>query len=747
MEELNLSADGAESLFQLSGDLFAVTDSKGKFSWISPGWKETLGWDLDLLQTKPWMAWIYPEDRGRVSRRWDDFSHSPEGISFLTRMSHYSGGYRHLEWRVFSPTSSSTLYWSGREVTVQVELDRKLTEKTKFLHMAEDMAALGHWQYVVRNRQWIWSEQILKIHGQNTGQDSVGGIEVFHPDDRRMLEMQMEEACREKKDFEFDLPILKASGEVRIIVFRGKCEMTQEGEVQTLLGVFQDITQIKHAEEALRRENRERIAKTTRLRELHRLTLISFNSFAELYQTYLTAGCETLGMGTGIISRILEGNYKVLSVQTSLLGIKEGAQMDLADTYCRDVVENKSAISVHHAGANERLKRHPVYQNLKLESYLGAPIWVEGKVFGTLSFSDLRALPQPFAESDVEFVSLMARTLGAALEKDLRERERLKTRKELQESQDRFFGAFENAPIGMALVGLDGKWLQVNRALCEIVGYSEEELLRSTFQEITHPDDLDSDLSQVKKLLRGEVKSYKMEKRYFHKSGSVVWIMLSVSLVHSAEGLPLHFVSQIQDITENKAAREKILQQSKELEKANTELKKLSRTDALTGLFNRRALTEKLENVFLESKRYGYPLSIMIMDVDRFKEFNDEFGHPAGDQILIQVGEILNDKARQTDFVSRYGGEEFVVVLPHTDREGALTLAERCRQGVENFAWKDRPITASFGIVTFPRKTSLDPGRDDIGILFKEADRSLYHSKREGRNRVTHVDDLPPYLY
>ncbi len=122
----------------------------------------------------------------------------------------------------------------------------------------------------------------------------------------------------------------------------------------------------------------------------------------------------------------------------------------------------------------------------------------------------------------------------------------------VRESEERFRNAFEFAGIGMAIVGLDGSWLRVNRALCEIVGYTEETLLKQTFQAITHPDDLTSDLQHVRELLAGERGFYRMEKRYFHRDGHIVWINLTASLVRKADGKPLHFVAQIEDITERK---------------------------------------------------------------------------------------------------------------------------------------------------------------------------------------------------
>lgn len=143
----------------------------------------------------------------------------------------------------------------------------------------------------------------------------------------------------------------------------------------------------------------------------------------------------------------------------------------------------------------------------------------------------------------------------------------------LSESEQRFRESFENAEIGMALVSPEGNWMRVNKKLCEITGYNKEELLQINFQDITHPDDLNTDLKNVQKLLTGDINGYQMEKRYYHKNGHLIWVLLHVSIVKSESGTPLHFVSQIEDITEKKLADEK-------LKKVNNELTSLF--DAIT---------------------------------------------------------------------------------------------------------------------------------------------------------------------
>lgn len=147
------------------------------------------------------------------------------------------------------------------------------------------------------------------------------------------------------------------------------------------------------------------------------------------------------------------------------------------------------------------------------------------------------------------YLQILPTLVAKAISESLLRRQKAQTEAELAESEMRFRLAMEYAPIGIALVSLTGQWIRVNRALCEIVGYPEQELLAKTFQDITHPDDLETDLAYVRQLLAGEIKTYQLEKRYFHKQGFAVWILLSAALVRNAKGEPQYFIAQIEDIT------------------------------------------------------------------------------------------------------------------------------------------------------------------------------------------------------
>ncbi len=210
-------------------------------------------------------------------------------------------------------------------------------------------------------------------------------------------------------------------------------------------------------------------------------------------------------------------------------------------------------------------------------------------------------------------------------------------------------------------------------------------------------------------------------------------------LVHENQQLIASLSSKNQALLEmNRELEAKIHERTHELAEANTRLAQLAVTDGLTGLYNHRHLHERLSLEVERSQRSGLPLSLLMLDVDHFKQFNDSYGHPAGDEVLRQVARVLNDARRANDVVARYGGEEFAVILVDTAKFTAAKVAERVRERIAahdftdaaTTAGKGTNITVSLGVATFP-----DDGSDAEGLV-RAADTALYAAKRAGRNRV-----------
>ncbi len=287
--------------------------------------------------------------------------------------------------------------------------------------------------------------------------------------------------------------------------------------------------------------------------------------------------------------------------------------------------------------------------------------------------------------------------------------------KALLETEAHFRNAFDYAAIGMALVSPQGTWLRVNRSLCELVGYSEEELLRSNFQTITHADDVGNDLANLYRLIQGETPTCQVEKRYVHKLGQVVWAMNSVSLVHDAEDDPAHFIFQIQDISERK--------------RAESALHSLSLVDELTGLYNRRGFLAVTEQYLESFQRTDNSLVVLYADLDGLKGINDSLGHLEGDRALVRTAELLKEAFRSSDIIARLGGDEFVLLASVGADESAESLTDRLQQKIDlTNAQRNRlyDLSISIGVAHY------DPDEDcTIEELMGRADRVMYEEKRK----------------
>lgn len=278
-----------------------------------------------------------------------------------------------------------------------------------------------------------------------------------------------------------------------------------------------------------------------------------------------------------------------------------------------------------------------------------------------------------------------------------------------------------HAPIGMALVGLDGSWLVVNPALTRITGYSEPELLSSTFQTITHPDDLDADLELLRQLVEGQITDYTLEKRYRRQDGAFIWVSLSVSLVRDDAGDPVHFISQIQDITDRRSDQ--------------LALERRALTDSLTGLADRGVLDEATRQALMDLSRAHGQVGLLLLDLDNFKPVNDTHGHLAGDAVLVEVARRLRTNARGRDLAARFGGDEFAILLDDPGDHEALTtfgrrLLEALRAPITLTDGTYIELTASIGIASTD-----DPGCY-TAALYGRADRAMYAVKAAAGNDV-----------
>jgi diguanylate cyclase (GGDEF)-like protein/PAS domain S-box-containing protein len=316
---------------------------------------------------------------------------------------------------------------------------------------------------------------------------------------------------------------------------------------------------------------------------------------------------------------------------------------------------------------------------------------------------------------------------------------------ELVQENQRFQLALEAAPAALLIVDRNGMIQLVNRETERLFGYSRDRLIGETIERLV-PAGSQVQHQQERKTFFQNPKARAMGVgRYvqaLRQDGTIFPVEIGLSPVQFGD--QVYVVCTVIDLTLQKQVEEKMLHLTSDLEEANKLLAQLAVTDRLTNIPNRRAFDEQIDKQIRLMGRIGRPISLLMIDIDHFKHYNDQYGHPAGDEILKNVANLLSLKARRTDLVARYGGEEFAVILPSTNETGALLMAERFQEAIRTYPWAQGKLTVSIGISTiFVGKQAHKKKAGYVAELISAADRALYHSKKNGRDRVTHAAAAP----
>jgi len=315
---------------------------------------------------------------------------------------------------------------------------------------------------------------------------------------------------------------------------------------------------------------------------------------------------------------------------------------------------------------------------------------------------------------------------------------------EWRESYDLFHALIDDSPTAIILADQAGVIQMVNKQVETLFGYARDELVGQPI-EILLPQ-------------RARGKHIDLRNRYTlnplirpmgtgrdlyaaHKNGDEIHVEIGLTPILSAGST--YILSTIIDLTWRKLSEEKILGLSAQLEESVRELSQLATTDSLTQLSNRRAFSEQLNLSLYTAARNSDQVSLMMMDIDNFKQYNDTYGHPAGDRLLVELAQLLLNSSRMDDCIARVGGEEFAVILPSTGKDDALKIAQRYLSLIRETRWPHRLVTTSIGTASIVLDN--DPDIDLAALsarLVSEADQALYASKSGGKDRVTHFETL-----
>ena len=597
-----------------------------------------------------------------------------------------------------------------------------------------------------------------------------------------------------------------------------------------------------------------------------------------------------------------ENTLRIAYVSGAVIdGRRRGDSLIMAGTLTEEISRTRTGMLVQSENMDEIVERFPPLAatfQAGLRSLMAIPLIYRNEAIGGLHFRSRK--PNAYTGQDLRLAERIGGQIAGAiavaqLYQDLKE-----TETSLRESESRFRALFEQSAAGVAEIDMNtGRFLTVNRRLCEIIGRTKEELLATTFEAITHPEDLQLHVEKTRMMLAGEIDHYSLEKRYLRKDGEAVWVEISVSPLWKHGETPGRNIVVVQDITDRKRMEEENERRSKQmaaLHETGLELtaelnlnallesiaqhalnliggkscncfiyrpeldlielvatageeltlsgkmrrrgegapgqvwatgapllindyhawpgrkrehnhfpsralvsvpvrwgeeflgvlnmlayaphrytevdmdmlnmfaaqaaiairnarlygmvEQLAVTDELTGLFNRRGFFQLGEREFERALRFNRSLAALMFDIDHFKRVNDAHGHPVGDQVLRALADSVRQNTRGIDVAGRYGGEEFVLLLPETPLQEAVQIADRLRQSIADLSVPICPANGDFPPVKIHITVSIGvavalPGIRNLADLLERADHAMYRGKDFGRNRVVVWEGMP----
>ncbi|HEX2237466.1 MAG TPA: diguanylate cyclase [Gammaproteobacteria bacterium] len=316
--------------------------------------------------------------------------------------------------------------------------------------------------------------------------------------------------------------------------------------------------------------------------------------------------------------------------------------------------------------------------------------------------------------------------------------ERKRAEKTLRRSREQISLILDRSNDAFIAMDMDGRVTEWNARAEAMFGWTKTEVIgRPMAETIIPPVRRQAHLNGLRRFQatgRAPLLNQRIEVSALHRDGHEFPVLLSVTPIRMDDKWV--FSAFLHDVTEHKRRERELKEHQLEFEAANAKRAEFAATDSLTGLKNHASFHHRLNEAYTGAKCHHSPLSVIILDIDHFKQYNDQYGHPAGDKILRTVGRLLLKKARSYDFVARYGGDEFAIILPRTDSHGATIMGDRFRRTIEGTFWRSKAVTVSCGIATMDAATAY------AKVLLDQASRALHEAKRQGCDRVIHANML-----
>ncbi|MBE3046834.1 diguanylate cyclase [Candidatus Bathyarchaeota archaeon] len=400
------------------------------------------------------------------------------------------------------------------------------------------------------------------------------------------------------------------------------------------------------------------------------------------------------------------------------------------------VINNRQTLYIPDITSPDAITTFQIFRTsgTPTRAYVGVPMIVGDRVVGVISMQSYQ--PNAYDPGQIRLLETIATQAAVAIENSRLYAKAQQEIRQREKAEHRYRALFEQSHDAVFILDVQGKHLEVNQRASDLLGYTVEELMQLSVADLSAQKEESGTILEC--LQKGEnIPLY--ERVFIKKNGEKVTVEINAELVCDDDGAPIHIQSVVRDISERKQnevvlqeANQKLRNQLEEIETLQAQLREQATRDSLTGLFNRRYLEETLVREFLRAGREKSTVCLVMMDIDGFKAFNDTYGHDAGDLLLRKLGEFLRSEVRSSDFSCRYGGEEFLIVMPGALLEKGYERAEHLRAAflsldIEHLGVK-LCATLSIGVAIYPQH-----GDTSMEVLHA-ADQAMYAAKVAGRN-------------
>jgi len=537
-ERARLESD-LDLTFRLSPMLMCVAGLDGYLRRFNRVCQETFGYSPQELRTRPYLEFMHPDDQAAFIAHVDQLSRGEPVLNVETRVMRPDATVRLIRWMGIPATEAGTVLCVGQDITEHSQTERALAEREQQLLEAQQVASLGFYVFEMATERFSVSPILCEIFGIPADYEKsiARWSELIHPDDRSGVLERFAEVTRENTSFDCEYRIFRYDdGALRWVHGLGRSQRGPDGRAVSVLGTVQDITDRKQAEIALQQAHDElerRVAERT-------AEVVAANKELELLRLFANAANQGFGVAS------MDGFVKYLNPAMCRL---------LGEQRCEDVIGQ-------HIFAHGR---SPEYmREVFLPTLLREGRWENEGLVRTRDGALVPIWHSSFVlHDDAGQPAYMATVMT-----DITERKRAE--EALRQSERKFRNYFEQSLIGMAATTPDGRWLEVNERLCQILGYPQAELLQKNWRELTHPDDLVSDVEQYHRLRDGAIEHYTVDKRFIRKDGSIVYTTINIRAIRRDDGS----IDQIFGLMEDTTARtlaEMALRQSEERYRAVVE--------------------------------------------------------------------------------------------------------------------------------------------------------------------------------